>query len=389
MNDQQLETVLRRSLARHADTVDGGPTWPLADDVLAGHRDRRRLPASWWAVAAAVAAVLAVIGVVLAVRHAASDHSRPATPDTVTRAACATDPPQSWLDAIKAGTLHNPELGRAVVGGGTDGAVLTRYESRASSRTELISPDGSTRIVDERPQPGGNRVGSVSMIDSRWIVLPIVAVASNSQSLGEFEVIDRATLHVAGHVSLPAGNQVRSWALLSGHVYWIDSGRVVDYDIAARQSRTVRPSGAQHLLHSPSGVAWTDTRNATHPIAGARPDEVPGVPGSHPDLVSDGRTYAWLGGSGIAWHDAATAQTVVVQGFPGPGLTVRVLAVVGPYVLIETGNGGPSDWLIDTRTGAAASFQSGGAVAAGSKVLAYSGSAAVILHVDRLPELRC
>jgi hypothetical protein len=78
------------ALARHAATIDSGPEWPPEDEVL---RPRTRRDVVWWPIAAAVVAVLAVIGVVVAVRHAASDRHRPATPVTVTRAVCCLSRP--------------------------------------------------------------------------------------------------------------------------------------------------------------------------------------------------------------------------------------------------------------------------------------------------------
>lgn len=88
-------------------------------------------------------------------------------------------------------------------------------------------------------------------------------------------------------------------------------------------------------------------------------------------------------GSSLERHDAATKQTVVVRWFAG--LTVTVLAVAGPYVLVES-NPGVTSWLVDTRTGAAASIQSGGSPATGNGILAYSAYP-VVLHVDELPQL--
>ncbi len=137
MNDQHLEAVLRRSLAQQAATIDAGPQWPLPDEDLLVAAPRRSLP--WWPIAAAVAAVLAVIGIVVAVRHVASDRHRPATPVRVTRTACATELPPAWHRAINAGTLPNSSGGDVVLGGPRTGpsssaTPTARWRRPCSSR---------------------------------------------------------------------------------------------------------------------------------------------------------------------------------------------------------------------------------------------------------------
>lgn len=389
MNDQQLEAVLRRSLARHADTVDSGPTWPPADDVLAGNRDRHRPPASWWAVAAAVAAVLAVIGAVVVIRHLSSDRSRPATP-IVTRTGCATELPPTWRAAIRAGTLPSNVEG-PITGRGPDGEVLVSTEKHLV----LIRPDGSTQPVANIPfeRVYGMGAGTGPTFDQRWIL--VGRVAESLHPTAKIDLIDRRTLRTREIASVPAPNgAAMTLVLFDGHAYWMLDERqtatnsVTDYDIAAGTAHTVTRSAAQ-LVGSPRGVAWTDAQGRTHVLGGASPFVVPAVPGSHRDLVTDGRTYAWSGSTGISWHDTATKQTVVVRGFPGRGLRVDVLAVSGPYVLIAAGNDGTSNWLIDIRTGAAASFDGTIGNATGDGVLAYTSHGTVILHTDRLPSLHC
>ncbi len=230
------------------------------------------------------------------------------------------------------------------------------------------------------------------MIDSRWIVLPIADIAKSVPTLEEFDVFDRATGRLDQRIPIAASPRIGTWALFKGHVYWTEprsgsSGRLLDRDVTARTTRTVASDGARNLLGSPTGVAWTDAQNQRHVLAGTSPDQVPGLAGTHAGLVSDGRSYAWFGSGGITWYSTATKQTVVVRWFPGLDVTVR--AVAGPYVLIESGQLGASGWLIDTRTGAAASFQSTSSVASGNGVLAYSAESTVVLHVDQLPRLAC
>jgi hypothetical protein len=390
MNDQQLEAVLRSSLARHAATIESGPQWPLPDEDLLASAPRRGLP--WWPIAAAVAAVLAVIGVVVAVRHGAADRHRPATPVVVTRGACTIDPPPAWKHAIEAGTLHNPDLGGLVLGGASDGATLVRRDVGTMSQTVLVSPDGATRVVRQQPARGRAAVAPNSMIDSRWIVLPIADTAASLPSLLDFDVFDRVTLQLNQRVPIATGSKIGTWALFDGHLYWTQprtgaGSRLLDRDLAARTTRTVAPDGARNLLGSPSGVMWTDAQNRTHLAAGTRPDQIPGLPGTHPGLVTDARSYAWRSGGDITWYSTATKQTVVVHWFPG--LDVTVQAVAGPFVLIESGSQGASGWLIDTRTGAAASFQSQTFVASGNGIFAFAAEGIVVLHIDRLPQLAC
>ena len=391
MNDQQLEAVLRSSLARHAATIDAGPAWP-PQDLRFAPAPRRNVP--WWPIAATVAAVLAVIGIVVAVRHSVADHRQPVTPVVVTRTACTIDLSPAWQRAIDAGTLRNPDLGQVVLGGAPDGTILVSRASPTTIQTVLVSPDGATRIVQQRPTRSRYGVTRNAMIDNRWIVLPIADRLAPVNRLLEFDVFDRATLQLTERVSIAEGSGIGAWALFDGHLYWTQphsgsTGSLLEHDLAARTTRTLAPDGVRNLLSSPAGVAWTDAQNRTHLVAGAPPDQIPGQPGTHPGLVTDGRSYAWHGTSGIAWYSTATKETVVVQGFPGPGLEVTVLAVAGPYVLLDAGNHGPSGWLIDTRTGAAASFQAPGSVASGGGILAYTAESAVVLHVDQLPQLTC
>ena len=389
MNDQQLETVLRRSLARHAATIESGPQWPLPDEDLLVPAPRPGR--SWWPVAAAVAAVLAVIGIVVAVRHLASDRHQPATPVVVTRSACTIDPPPALQHAIEVAQRLN--LSQVVLGGAADGTILIMRgaDHDQTVQTVLVSPGGATRIVAQRPTVSRYVVAN-SMIDDQWIVLPIADRLADFNTLLEFDVFDRATLQLTEKVAIKKGSRIGTWALFNGHLYWTQPrsgsiGSLFDHDLAARTTRTAESEGVRNLLGSPAGVAWTDASNGTHLLAGAAPDQVPGQPGIHPGLVSDGRSYAWRSGSSIAWHNTATKQSVLVRWFPG--LKVTVLAVAGPYVLVDSGIRSASTWLIDTRTGAAASFESSGRVASGNGILAYSADPVVVLHVDQLPQLGC
>jgi hypothetical protein len=382
MNDQQLEAEVRRSLARHAATIDAGPGWPPEDEVLAPHRAGRGVV--WWPIAAAIVAVLAVIGVVVAIRHVASDRHRPANPVTVTRTACTTVLPQQWQHAIDAGTL----IDAMVWGVAPDGAALVRRGLDTPAHVVLMAPDGSTRAVDDRPPPGTGFVGLHPMIDRQWIVLPIATTGEN-QLLTQFDVIDRATLQVTEHVRVTRGSNVEGWALLHGHLYWTESGRVVEHDIASRQTRTVVPGKAQGLLSSPIGVAWTEAHNVTHPLAGSRPDEVPGQPGSHPGLVTDETAYAWLDGTYIEWYSAATKQTVILSNIAGPNAGVDVQGVAGPYVLISLETDPYIGRIIDTRTGAVVFVDMVSLVGSGRGVFASDSLRQAILRVDRLPGLHC
>jgi hypothetical protein len=389
MNDQQLEAVLRHTLARHAAMIESGPQWPLPDEDLLGPGPRHGR--SWWPVAAAVAAVLAVIGAVVAVRHIASDRHEPAKPVIVTtRSACTIDPPPAWQHAIEAAQRHN--LGTTVVGEATDGTILVRREGDTVTQIVLVSPGGATRIVEQRPTRSRYAV-AISMIDSRWIVLPIADRQSNFESLLDFEVFDRATLQLTETVSVAKGARIGALALFGGHLYWTQLrsgsiGGLLDHDLAAHTTRTAEPDGVRSLLTSPAGVAWTDAQNRGHLLAGASPEQVPGQPGTHPGLVTDGQVYAWRSGASIVWHSPATKHTVVVRWFPR--FEITVLGVAGPFVQVRTGlNGSYSTWLIDTRTGAATSSPAAVLVASSNGILGYSDAPVIVLHLDQLPQLSC
>jgi len=391
MNDQQLETVLRRSLSQHADTVDSGPTWPpepLADDVLAEHRDRRRRPATWWPVAAAVVAVLAVIAVVLAVRHAASDHNRPATPVTVTRTACTTSLPQAWQDAIDTGALHKSDLDGPVIGGSPDGDVLIS----SNKQVTLFRPDGSTQAVSNVPFQDMFGIPDAA-IDRRWIVLPTTSAVSGGVEV-TLELIDRTTLR-SREIAVVTDANPRPIALLDNHVYWFAdtnaaTGSVSDYDIGAGTTRTLTRS-AKRLVSSSNGVAWTDARDGSHVIAGLDPTAVPGQTGVHPQLMSDGHNYAWRHGTDIAWYSDITKRTVVVQHVDAAGDQDMMLAVVGPYVIVQ-----PSiakdirAKVVDTRTGAIARLDdTTGWATSGGGILAYTRGGSVIVRTQGLLGLHC
>lgn len=395
MNDQQLEAVLRGSLALHADTVDSGPTWPLDDDVLDQRPQRRRVV--WWPIAAAIVAVLAVLGVVLAVRHASSDRHRPATPVTVTRTACTIDPSPAWSAAMNAATLKLGDTPSVILGSAPDGAILLRYGSGKTAYTDLIAPDGSRRTLDERPELGGGITSMGSVIDRLWIVLPVwpntpdTADSPTTPPLAEFDVIDRATLHRTETIPLTARDKVNAWAMLDGRLYWVDGrGRVAAHDLTTRQTETVVPSGALDLVGSATGVAWRDAQDVTHQLAGSpAAEQVPGLPGRHPDLVTDGTAYAWIGNGHLAWYSTATKQTVLIRNF-APGLEITVRAVAGPYILIDDNVAGPRLWIADTRTGAVMDSDAPGQeLASANGILAFSGMGIVFAHVDRLPELHC
>lgn len=391
MNDRQFEAVLRSALVQHAATVNSGPTWPL-DDELLDRSTGRRHRAAWWPIAAAVAAVLAVLGLVLAVRHNASDRHRPATPVTVTRTACTIDPSPAWSAATNAATLKLGDTPSVILGGAPDGTVLLRYGFGKTSHTELIAPDGSRRTLDERPELAGGFTAKGAEIDRRWIVLPVWPNTPDSPTtppLAEFDVIDRATLHRTEAIQLTANDKVNAWAMLDGQLYWVDGhGRVADHDLATRQTRNVVPSGALSLNSSLTGVAWSDAQGITHQLAGAPVDQVPGLPGRHPDLVTDGTAYAWVGNGDLVWYSAATRQTVLIHDF-APGIKVSVRAVGGPYVVVEDNALGPNLWIADTRTGALMDSDTGDPIVSAAGILAFSGLQTVIAHVDRLPELSC
>jgi len=338
--------------------------------------------------------VLAVIGIVVAVRHLASDRHQPATPVVVTRSACTIDPPPALQHAIEVAQRLN--LSQVVLGGAADGTILIMRgaDHDQTVQTVLVSPGGATRIVAQRPTVSRYVVAN-SMIDDQWIVLPIADRLADFNTLLEFDVFDRATLQLTEKVAIKKGSRIGTWALFNGHLYWTQprsgsTGSLLDHDLTARTTRTAEPDGVQNLLASANGVAWTDAQHRTHLIGGAAPDQIPGQPGTHPGLVTDGRSYAWPSASSITWHDTATKQTVMVRWLPR--FQVTVVAVAGPYVLINSEyNQHRSSRLIDTRTGAAATvpFQSSGSVASGNGILAYSAAPVVVLHVDQLPPLTC
>jgi hypothetical protein len=396
MNDQQLEAVLRRSLAGHADTVDSGPTWPLTEDILAEHRDRRRRPASWWAVAATVAAVLTVIGVVLAVRHATAKHSRPATPVTITRTACMTSLPKAWQDAVGGGALPKAVNG-PLLGIGPDGAVVTGLDKRIV----LVQPDGSSQTLldaswmDVVPAGGipDNDIfkGQTVAIDQHWIVVPVMKLSSVRPDFDyKLVLIDRADPHNKREIHVPSGPN--KFVVFADHMYVLYGGKgdgsVQDYDIATGKTREITKQ-ASYLAATPHGVSWTDPHNGSHVIAGHDATLVPGHSGSEPQLVSDGPNYAWWTTTGIGWYSEATKQTVYVHDSAAFDAGYAVGAVVGPYVFTFVNEDGAMR-VIDTRTGAQGRIPEVGSVNSGGGAITYTGNGGTIrVDTKGLPGLHC
>lgn len=396
MNDQQLEAVLRSSLARHADTVDSGPTWPMADDQLAERRDRRRRPASWWAVAATVAAVLAVIGVVLAVRHATAKHSRPATPDTITRTACLTSLPKAWQDAAGRGALPTAVNG-PLLGIGPDGSVVTGLDKRIV----LVRLDGSSQtLLDEswtNVSPAGgipdNDIfkGQTVAIDQHWIVVPVMGLPSVGLDFDyKLVLIDRADPPNKREIHVPW--KPDKFVAFGDHVYLLygdkGTGSVQDYDIATGQTHEVTKQ-ASYLAATPHGVSWTDAHNGSHVIAGHDATLVPGHSGSEPQLVSDGPNYAWWTTTGIGWYSEATQQTVYVHDSAAVDAGYAVGGVVGPYVFTFVNDDGGMR-VIDTRTGAQGRVPEVGSVNSGGGAITYTGDGGTIrVDTKGLPGLHC
>jgi hypothetical protein len=395
MNDQQLEAVLRSSLARHADTVDSGPTWsaePMADDHLAEHRPRHRGPNTWWAVAATVAAVLAVIGVVLAVRHSSSDHTRPATPVTITRTACETALPKVWSDAVYTSAVAN-SVGVELLGVGPRGELVTApaVDVNGTGRVEisLTRPDGSVQPImpvqlDDlhRGYAFDTYTYQSVVLDENWIVVPV--------SAAKLELIDRRNVHNTREI--PAGGTVPDKiALFDNHVYWINAskghatGTVQDYDIAAGRARPVTHH-ANLLTTSQYGLGWTDAQDVLHVIAGQNPTVIPGQPGTYPELAANGRYYAWATNSGIGWYDDVTRRTVYVQDSAATGTGSSVAAVVGPYV-VEFVNQAGDARVIDTRTAALVKITGVRQAISGGGVVAFDSLSRV--RLDTLPGLHC
>jgi hypothetical protein len=393
MNDQQLEAVLRSSLARHADTVDSGPTWPqepMDDDDLAEHRARRHGPITWWPVAATVLAVLAVIGVVLAARHASSDHSRPSTPVTITRTACETALPKAWSDAIDTPAVPN-SIGVELLGIGPRGELVTvpSVDPYATDRGEisLVQPDGSVQPIMQvrlstlhRGYAFDAYTFQTVALDENWLVVPV--------SASMLELIDRSNVHNTREI--PAGGTVPDKVtLFDNHVYWINAskgkatGTVQDYDIATSRTRPVTHH-ANLLTTSHYGLGWTDAHDVLHVIAGQDPTVVPGQPGTHPELAANGAYYAWATNAGIGWYDNVTKQTVYVPDDSVAKYGHGVAAVVGPYVLefIDT-----NARVIDTRTGAVAPLAGVGQVMSSGGVVAFDDLSRV--RLETLPGLHC
>jgi hypothetical protein len=343
----------------------------------------------------------------VAIRHATSDHHRPATPDIVTRSACTIDLPAAWQGAIEAGTLRVPNTGQFLQAGDSAGEILVLRHAGAKEQLVLILPDGTTKPVLEMPANGRYRMKSAT-VDARWIV---VSIADHSVPVSavppvvEFDLIDRSTLQLSHRITV-AKDMVVYWpALLFGdHIYWmqIPSGSpsgpmtLQDYNIAAGTTRTLTSGSLSPIIY-PGGLAWTDdARHLTQVFAGSRPPRIPGLTGSALDLfnqerlISDGRAYAWVDGSGIAWWSGTGNQTVKVHGLAAPGVQIQLRAVAGPYVLAVVGNNAQDDRLIDTRTGAIAPFNLAGTVASPGGVFAYATTDhTVVLHPDRLPGLHC
>src|SRR5262249_30420352 len=150
-----------------------------------------------------------------------------------------------WQHAIQAASRRN--FGTVVLGEASDGTILVRREGDTVIQTVLVSPSGATRIVEQRTTRSRYVVG-IALIDSRWIVLPILDRLSKLDSLAQFDVFDRATLHLTERVSIAEGATTVVPVLFGGHLYWTQprsgsTGSLLDHDLAAHTTRTAEPDG--------------------------------------------------------------------------------------------------------------------------------------------------
>ncbi|PZS33977.1 MAG: hypothetical protein DLM58_06610 [Pseudonocardiales bacterium] len=388
MNDQDLERVLRSTLATRARTVTSGPTWD-ADatdehpDELSVRRGRSHPPTAWLVIAAAIAAALAVAGGVFAVSRL-DRHTPPAKPTH--RTACPATLPAAWPQAERTPLIDLGGLSSATLA--ADGSIL----AGAGGRALMQPPVGPVRTIYTVPDLKQQRVNAVSGDEPPWILVTVSPIHDDSAGTGvggdkmSVLLVDSRTTATRPLVDVSAAEfasgarRVTDAALRNGLVYWTvhtaAGNRTTEYAIASRQTRTVRAIPTDPL---PAAVKAL-TNDARPPIA---PYDAP--------------PYGWVTGTSIGWWAPQSGPAVLISQSVLKEPVVE--AVARPYVyLAEKTNSGTGIYVLDSRTGALAlsTGLSGPRLARGATFVSFPVAHNLNFHqlarridISQLPGLQC
>jgi hypothetical protein len=423
-DDQDLERLLRDTLAARAETVTSGPAWaPIVD---APHRPHR-----WLAPLIAAAVVVAVaVGVIVVERsshHTNAVHPSPSPSPSITgpvQQSCLTTLPAAWRTAIAGGTTTARATSVRPLDVAADGTVLVARDFGTSRDVALLSPTGQARRIYTVPSPDRDDVEH-GVLAGRWALVPVMHAPRGANGVDPTVVrvmlIDTKsgstrTLATASDGERASGDVIAGATMFNGRVYYDhrptypSKHRVIhEYDIATRVDRVVASGAVGSPQVYGRGVGWGDTGVDTT-VSRALPAPVEHdteKPRAANELTTDGTAFAWIDASNrIAWFGAgSTAPTRTDLHASGQ---VDVIAVAGPIVLfVEDGN---VVHALDARTGASTllpTLQSGlddqglsrggfvvgetvtGEVPSGGGAPPVPSTALIRLDVTKLPELKC
>lgn len=417
-----LDTALRDMLRERADDITTVPA-AITDLALAPARRHpvRRHPA--WLIAAAVAAVLAVVGAAVALRGAAGQpqkvapatHSpRPTPAPTVHithRRSCAVPLPAAWTHAVAAGTHRYGALSAMPLAVSPDGTHLLVARDFGQAR-DVVDVDraGHVRPIYTVPQPDQYQVQHAT-VDNSFAAIDLQYFPRSAQNIdgtvravvlvdlrtGRAKELDQVSLADMLPKNGVEKRTIDASMLLDGQVYWDvrpvygnNRGTIRDYDTATGRTRTIFTGRVGWPQLTGAGVSWGGSQVRVRRSLPATVSAALTTSAMRNSLVTDGSAYAWVAGRGVIgwWGPGASITTVRVNGFTGQTLD----GVAGPYVAF----GGK---LMDTRTGALTRLPGlQPLIYGGHGVLASYGftgqfkeSATDVIRIDTtgLPELTC
>lgn len=377
-DDQDLERLLRDTLAGRALDVTTGPSWRGAD------KGSRR-PQRWLAPLLAAAVVALATGSVVLVEHSFDDQRathRTASPTqspsptptpaptTAVQSACRAVLPASWRTALAKGTTKVGAFSVLPLDVDSDGSVLVSRDFGTSRDVAVVAPDGRARSIYSIAAPNSNQVEN-GALDGKWAMIPVIGLPRFANgvdpTISRLEVVDvdtRATHTVAvDSDTTDAKHVIDGAALLDGHVYYDvrpvygkQSGAMHEYDLASGTDRVIASGSLGRPVLLGRGVSWSVTPDGLHPqVRRAIPvlvTEDTNTTRPANALVTDGAAYAWVDAAGrIAWFGpGSTAPKRTARAAAG---AAEVEAVVGPLVLFtDDADDARPVHILDTRTGA-------------------------------------
>lgn len=423
MNQDQLETTLRATLAGRAETVTHGPDWAPPAELTARRRPRHVV--RWLAPLAAAAAVAAVVGSVVAIEHESSGrHVRPGThqpTDTRTSArpslqvpppppapfACPATLPHAWRQAVHDSLIDVGGTTAMPLSVAPDGGILVARDFGpipGSARDVVLVERGrGPQVVYRVADPDAFAAAQAEQV-GHWLIVGLGAGArpprgsvpgSTSLGLRRIVVVDLDRGAQRTIASTPPNGLQRSittMAVLDGKVYWDSephygaaNGTVYRYDLATG-GRTVAYHGPiGYPATSAAGFGWGGPDGYRIHIA----VPIPGLVAQATDAASrttlgtDGTAWAWAAGlHRIGWWSTGQPVPTYVR-IHGPALTgagrfPAPMAVSGRFVFPDNG----TDQVVDIRAQATAALPAYRPHVRGSLALSAGPSGVVAGEVE-------